>query len=183
MKAKDADILILPGLGGGTPDHWYNRWAEKIGTARRVEQPDFDHPDRAVWSKNIKAAVEAATRPVVLVAHSAGVAAAAHAAPDLPPGRVSAAFLVGMPDIATAKSLFPAASVFDPLPREPLPFPSMLIASQTDPYCAYDIAEDFGAAWGSVVVDAGDAGHLNNESGHGPWPEGLMRFAQFLGRF
>ncbi|MCB1459938.1 MAG: alpha/beta hydrolase, partial [Nitratireductor sp.] len=24
--------------------------------------------------------------------------------------------------------------------------------------------------------------HINAESGHGPWPEGLMVFAKFMGR-
>ena len=49
-----------------------------------------------------------------------------------------------------------------------------------DPHCAYEKAEDISYAWGAAIVDAGDAGHLNTESGHGPWPEGLMRFAGFL---
>ena len=35
-------------------------------------------------------------------------------------------------------------------------------------------------AWNVELVDAGASGHLNDESGHGPWPEGLMRFAGFL---
>jgi uncharacterized protein len=30
------------------------------------------------------------------------------------------------------------------------------------------------------LADAGLSGHINSESGHGPWPEGLMRFATFL---
>jgi predicted alpha/beta hydrolase family esterase len=32
------------------------------------------------------------------------------------------------------------------------------------------------------VIDAGEAGSVNSESGHGPWPEGLMSFAGFLKR-
>ncbi|MFB2608362.1 alpha/beta hydrolase, partial [Rhizobium phaseoli] len=36
--------------------------------------------------------------------------------------------------------------------------------------------------WGSFLVDAGEAGHINADSGHGPWPEGTMVFAQFLSR-
>ena len=32
----------------------------------------------------------------------------------------------------------------------------------------------------SVTPQWGDAGHLNTASGHGPWPEGSMRFAMFL---
>ena len=35
-------------------------------------------------------------------------------------------------------------------------------------------------AWGSTLVDAGDVGHLDIASGHGPWPEGAMRFGLFL---
>ena len=38
------------------------------------------------------------------------------------------------------------------------------------------------AVWGSFLVDAGESGHINADSGHGPWPEGTMVFAQFLGR-
>jgi len=33
---------------------------------------------------------------------------------------------------------------------------------------------------GAELIDAGFSGHINSESGHGPWPEGLMRFAGFL---
>jgi predicted alpha/beta hydrolase family esterase len=40
----------------------------------------------------------------------------------------------------------------------------------------------FAAAWGATLIDAGDAGHLNPDSGHGPWPEGLLLFARLLGQ-
>ena len=71
-------------------------------------------------------------------------------------------------------------AAFGPVPRGPLPFPSLLVASRDDPYCAYERAEDFGYAWGAATLDAGTAGHLNTDSGYGPWPEGLMRFAGFI---
>jgi uncharacterized protein len=56
----------------------------------------------------------------------------------------------------------------------------ILVASRNDPYCSYERAEDFAYAWGAVVVDAGESGHINAASGHGPWPEGLMRLAGFM---
>jgi hypothetical protein len=71
---------------------------------------------------------------------------------------------------------------FGPYPRDPLPFPSVVVASSNDPYCKLDVAEDIAAAWGSMFVEAGDSGHINADSGHGPWPEGSMVFAQFLSR-
>ena len=56
----------------------------------------------------------------------------------------------------------------------------MLIASRDDPYAAYEESQALAEAWHIELVDAGLSGHINDESGHGPWPEGLMRFAGFL---
>ncbi len=39
---------------------------------------------------------------------------------------------------------------------------------------------DGARALGSELLDAGFSGHINSESGHGPWPEGVLRFAGFL---
>jgi predicted alpha/beta hydrolase family esterase len=182
MRTSDCDILIVPGHTNSGPDHWQSRWERQLSTARRVEQRDWDRPTRDEWVRRIVLAVERATRPVVLVAHSLGVVAVAHAAPLLPEGRVRGAFLVGLPDVEPEGFLPAVERAFAPIPRDPLPFPSALVASRTDPTCAYDKAEDIAYAWGSALVDAGDSGHLNTESGHGPWPEGLMRFAGFLKR-
>jgi predicted alpha/beta hydrolase family esterase len=71
---------------------------------------------------------------------------------------------------------------FGPYPRDPLPFPSLTVASRNDPFGSFEHADDIASAWGSLLVDAGYAGHINAESGHGPWPEGTMVFAQFLSR-
>jgi hypothetical protein len=86
-----------------------------------------------------------------------------------------------MPDME-AQPLAGVDPAFAPISRDPLPFPSILVASRTDPHCAFDRAEDFAYAWGAALADAGNAGHLNTASGHGPWPEGLMRFAGFLAK-
>ena len=75
-----------------------------------------------------------------------------------------------------------AARDFEPVPLVPLPFPSVLVASRNDPFCTPQRAADLAEAWGSEFVDAGDAGHIDVASGHGPWPEGLMRFAGFLSK-
>lgn len=181
MRTSDADIVIVPGLGGSGPEHWQTRWAARLSTARRVEQADWDLPDRGSWVEAVVAEVAACRRPVLLVAHSLGVVTVAHAAPAFPADRVRGAFLVALPDIErpdTAADLH----AFSPIPREPLAFPSLLVASRNDPYGSYERAEDFSYSWGSALVDAGESGHINTESGHGPWPEGLMRLAGFLKR-
>lgn len=180
MKTADCDILVLPGYAGSECEHWQSRWAERLRTARVVEQDDWHEPEPDAWRGRIVEAVEAATRPVFLIAHSLGVVAAVEAAPRFPAGVVRGALLVAFPDIEAGTSLPPSVRAFAPVPRNPLPFASLLVASRTDPHCTYDRAEEFGHAWGSAIVDAGEAGHINVASGHGPWPEGLMRLAGFL---
>lgn len=180
MKSSEADILIIPGWSGSGPDHWQSRWVAKLPTARVVEQADWYKPEREDWSRRIVEAVRAATRPVVLVAHSAGVSAVAHAAEHLKPGEVAGGFLVAPPS-ETAKRAIPGMeAAFAEHRLEKLPFPAVVIASTTDPYCSQDEARALAASWGAEFVDAGDGGHLNSESGHGPWPDGLLRFASFL---
>ncbi|WP_230530769.1 RBBP9/YdeN family alpha/beta hydrolase [Microvirga roseola] len=182
MKTSDCDILIVPGYENSGPDHWQSRWERQLSSAWRVEQENWDAPDKDAWVERIAQDVKRARKPIVLVGHSLGVLAIAHAAPRLEPGKVQGAFLVGLPDAERPEFVPAIDRAFAPIPRDPLPFPSVLVASRTDPFCDYGKAEDIAYAWGSAFVDAGDAGHLNTASGYGPWPEGLMRFAGFLKR-
>lgn len=181
MKVKDADILIVPGYTNSGPEHWQTRWQSKLSTARRVEQAEWSKPVREDWTANIVEAVNAAERPVVLVAHSLGVPAMIHGISEFKTP-VAGAFLVAPPDVANPDIRPRHLMTFGPYPRDPLPFPSITIASRNDPYCAFEVAEDIAGAWGSKFIDAGEAGHLNAEAGFGPWPEGSMTFAQFLSR-
>ncbi|MGU3538199.1 RBBP9/YdeN family alpha/beta hydrolase [Methylobacterium sp. A54F] len=180
MKTADCDILIVPGLAGSGEEHWQARWASRLATARIVEQDDWHAPEPGAWRGRIAEAVRGATRPVILIAHSLGVVACVEAVPDFPPGVVRGALFVALPDVEETPNLPDSTRAFAPIPRDPLPFPSLLVASRTDPYCAYERADDFAHAWGSALVDAGESGHINVASGHGPWPEGLMRLAGFL---
>ncbi|MGG2475503.1 alpha/beta hydrolase, partial [Rhizobium sp. BR5] len=89
---------------------------------------------------------------------------------------------VAPPDVANPDIRPKHLMTFGPYPRDPLPFPTITIASRNDPFGTYEHADDIAAAWGSQLIDAGMSGHINAESGHGPWPEGGMVFAQFLSR-
>ena len=96
--------------------------------------------------------------------------------------RVVGAFLVAPPSAAVLRTITEVDPAFADFPEGPLPFPAVLVASRDDPYCSYEDSELLAKAWDVELVDAGTSGHLNDESGHGPWPEGLMRFAGFLKR-
>jgi uncharacterized protein len=181
MKAREADILVVPGYTNSGPAHWQTRWQDKLSTARRVEQAEWSKPVREDWTRTIADAVNVSDRPVVLIAHSLGAAATVQAV-ELFERPVAGAFLVAPPDVANPAIRPRHLMTFGPYPRDPLPFPSVVVASRNDPYCAFEVAEDIAGAWGSLFMDAGEAGHLNAESGHGPWPEGLLVFARFLSR-
>lgn len=181
MRISDTEILILPGLDNSGPGHWQHRWAEKFSTGRIVEQSEWDRPVRDEWVSTIVQAVIAAEKPVVLVAHSLAVLAVAFAAPNLPPGKVRGAFLVSPPDFE-AVAIPDGVSGFEDVPRDPLPFPSLLVASTTDTYVTAERAADLAASWGSELHLAQNAGHINIASGHGPWPEGLLMFTRLMQR-
>ncbi len=182
MKTSEADILILPGLGGSGPDHWQSRWDAKLPTARLVDQSDFEQPNLDAWRTRLIEEVMRAERPVILVAHSLGALAVAHAAPLLRDLPVRGAFLVAPPSREVVAALPSVDPAFAEEPMEPLPFPSLVIASRDDPFAPYPDSERLAGSLGAELVDAGNSGHINSESGHGPWPEGLMRFAGFLKR-
>ncbi len=181
MKVKDAEILIVPGYTNSGPGHWQSRWQSRLSTARRVEQVEWSKPVREDWTSRVAEAVNSALNPVVLVAHSLGIPAVIHAIPEFK-RPVAGAFLVAPPDVANPGIRPKHLMTFGPYPRAPLPFPSVTIASRNDPYCAFEVAQDIAAAWGSLFMDAGEAGHINADAGFGPWPEGSMAFAQFLSR-
>jgi len=181
MKVSEADILIVPGYTNSGPGHWQSRWQAKLSTARRVEQAEWSKPVREDWVRRVVEEVEAAERPVVIVAHSLGVAAAIHAVPQIG-HKIVGAFLVAPPEVTNPAIRPKHLMTFGPYPRDPLPFPSLMVASRNDPFGSYDHAEDIANAWGSLLVDAGSSGHINTESGHGPWPEGTLVFARFLSR-
>lgn len=180
MRTADADILLVPGLGGSGPDHWQSRWDAKLPTARFVSQENLDHPDLDAWRKRLIEEISRAKRPVVLVAHSLGVLTIAHAAPLLNDLGVIGAFLVAPPSSDVIASLPAIDPAFAAAPMEPLPFPSIVVASRDDPYAPYSESERLAGSLGAELADAGNSGHINPDSGHGPWPEGLMRFAGFM---
>ena len=57
-------------------------------------------------------------------------------------------------------------------PRTSLPFQSVVVASDNDPYCRLERARLFAEHWGSRLVVVPGAGHINADSGLGDWPQG-----------
>jgi uncharacterized protein len=186
MKSTETEILVIAGYEGSGDVHWQRRLISKLSSAKLVEQDDWLYGSLPTAVAAIVNAVALAQKPVVFVAHSAGCALVAHATKALIAqgtiAKVKGAFLVSVPDPTILKTLAGIDPNFANVPRDLLPFPSVLISSSNDPFCSVKVSKEFAAAWGSEWADAGEAGHINTASGHGPWPEGMMKFAGFLSK-
>jgi uncharacterized protein len=171
ILGEDTRVLILPGLFGSGPEHWQTRWEAEHPSFRRLEQRDWETPDRAEWVATLHDAVTESSTPAVLVAHSLACSLIAHwaRAHNEP---IGGALLVAPADVEAPS--FPAGTNgFSPMPMELLPFRSLLVASTNDPYVTVGRARQFAAAWGSQITSVGPSGHVNSDSGLGSWPEGL----------
>lgn len=167
-------ILTVPGIDNSGPDHWQTRWEKKRRNCRRVDLGMWDAPHRNTWVNKLNLAIHRADRPVVLVAHSLGcVTVAWWAAFEQPAfgAPVIGALLVAPPDVERP-GLDPRLARFGACPRQPLPFPSFLVASRNDPYCPMPTPIALARDWGARFVDAGETGHINAESKLGDWPAG-----------
>ena len=185
MKSSETDILILPGYSGSDSGHWQHRLAQKLSSARIVDQPDWTMASLGVAMGQVVQAMKGAAKPIVFVTHSAGATLLAHVmqrVDDQLKAKARGAFLVTPPSEDAMRKLAGLDLAFLPIPRDPLPFPSALVASSDDPYASLEQSADLALAWGSQFVEAGPQGHINTASGHGPWPEGIMRFAGFLSK-
>lgn len=172
-------LVIVPGLGGSGPEHWQTLWEQKFGAARvREDDPEQTSPPRR--AALLDRVVQETPGELVLIAHSLGVLAVAHwAAFSTVPERVRGALLVAPPDPAHPE-VHAVVRRFAPLPPGPLPFPALVVASENDPYAAFEWAEALADTWGAEFVTAGEAGHINTASGHGAWPDGEVLLSECL---
>ena len=166
--------LIIPGLGNSTSRHWQTRWEFDRDDCRRVELGNWDNPSRSHWVTKLDLAIALQAEPVILVAHSLGCLTVAWwsvlAGTDRWP-QVVGAMLVAPPDVEQ-ESNKPGVKRFAPFPRCRLPFPTVVVASEDDPYCSITRARFMANRWGASFLNIGTKGHINADSHLGAWPVG-----------
>lgn len=172
-------VLILPGRGNSGPAHWQSAWEAADASLVRVQQSEWDHPDRANWVASLDAAIHADDSPVVLVAHSLSVSLVAHWAAQHT-GPVKAALLVAPSDVER-DDYAPGTTGFAPIPLQPLPFRTIVVASDNDPRVTVERASAFADAWGAELKRAGAFGHLGSAENLGDWPFGKALLDELRG--
>lgn len=170
--APSARVLLLPGWQNSDALHWQSQWEALYGY-ERLQQHDWQRPLRGDWSARLQETVVDSAQPVVLVAHSLGCVLTAWWAAHSPLARtrVLGALLVAPAD-TEAEPVAAQLPGWQPVAQARLPFPSIVVASQDDPYCGWDRSQHFAQAWGAELVDLGPAGHINTASGLGRWDAG-----------
>ena len=158
MKVAQADILIVPGYTNSGPDHWQSRWQARLSTARRVEQDAWAKPVREDWVARFAETVSAAEKPVVVIAHSLGVATVVQSLPDCQ-DKIAGAFLVAPPEVDNPQIRPRHLMTFGPYRQDPLPMSSLGLRGgrkrrKTIPFGSYEHAGDMAIVpGGSMLVD------------------------------
>ena len=158
-------ILLVPGLHNSGPDHWQSRWHQQFPQWQRMMGLPWDKPDLTVWSAKLASKLRSRRSRVHLVAHSFG-ALTAIAAARLQPDKVSSIFIVAPADPARF-------GIPDEVLTGSIKVSAQLIASRNDPWMSFERAEFWSRQWQVPLFDAGEVGHINAQSGHGEWHQGL----------
>ena len=175
MTTSSAAILFVPGLRDHVEDHWQTHLAREIAGSKTVPPRTKDRLSLRARVEALDEALQAIAGEVILVAHSAGVLMVAHWA-QRPTRRVRAALLATPADVETPlPEGYPTLPELTqngwlPVPRTPLPFRSIVVASRNDPLADFERVRSFAESWRSILIDGGEIGHLNPATGFGPWP-------------
>ncbi len=177
MAGREATVLIVPGLRDTVPQHWQTLLASRLPRVRTVAPMGRSNLD---CLQRVEAIEEEAARiegPIILVAHSGGVIATLHWARRTQ-RRLRGALLATPADFdQPMPEGYPSTEALEaggwlPVPRNTLPFRSIVAASRNDPLARYERIAAFARSWGSKLADLGEVGHLNPASGYGDWPAG-----------
>jgi uncharacterized protein len=168
-------VLIIPGLHDSGHGHWQSWLQMQYKGAVRVRQHDWASPDLDAWADRIEQTLSRPGRQAnwVAVAHSFGTLALAHylgrqqGHAKAQPSRIVSALMVAPAD----PDKFDVAHR---LPARGLGIPATVIGSENDPWMPLARAHHWTRRWGAGFINLGEAGHINTESGFGPWP--LARF-------
>ena len=165
-------VLILYGWHGSDAPHWQDWLAKSL--LKRGYQVSFPQlsdnlrPEKSLWLQEAKKAFDV-IRPDIVIAHSMGNTLWFHLCNEGMVTPVSNLVLVAPPrdlsEINDIKSFFPCKRPSDLFAKE-----SIMICSDDDPYISVDESKELSKQLGCRLKLIEKAGHINSDSGFGPWP-------------
>ena len=178
----ETNLLLLPGLGNSGEKHWQTFWHEKFKNSKRIIQDNWDEPIREDWIARLKEEVQKLKGPTILVAHSLAVSLVLHWASSNNDKNIVGALLVAPADVDSREHTPEIIRNFSPMPIIKLPFPSIVVASENDPYASFERKKYFAEQWGSDFVNVGQQGHINSDSDLKYWEEGQLILQQLIAK-
>ncbi|MCC9063848.1 RBBP9/YdeN family alpha/beta hydrolase [Flavobacterium piscisymbiosum] len=176
----ETQLLILPGLGNSGEKHWQTFWHKKFENSIRLVQDNWDEPIREEWLERLNEEVSKLKKPTILVAHSLAVSLVLHWAASNSNKNIVGALLVAPADVDSPQHTPEIIRNFSPMPIYKLPFPTILVASENDPYASFERKQYFATQWGSEFVNVGQKGHINSDSDLKYWEEGQLILQQLI---
>ncbi|MCE2595647.1 alpha/beta hydrolase [Motilimonas cestriensis] len=177
-------IVNVPGYTNAGPQHWQTIIENKYRNVVRVQQDNWENPVREQWITGVNNTVTQIEGKVILVGHSCGAVAitqwAVQYASTNTSAQVIGALLVAPADIDADTAIKPI-QVQRPLPKQSLPFPTILAYSDNDDHTALERSIWMIEQWGSHGVLFKGAGHFHTEAGFGEWPAGEALINELAG--
>jgi len=173
MKTK---ILTVPGFHGSNENHWQTWLEQQFPDSERLTGVNWESPRIYPWAEALEKQLDSMPGQAILVAHSFGCLVSALIAswrPDKVAGVILVApaapqrFSLYGPIYESQKNLQTIAGT---LPDQRLNTLGVMVASKNDPWMSVLQADQLSRDWGLAFYNAGNAGHINSESGYGQWP-------------
>lgn len=165
--------INIPGLHNSNEDHWQTIF-EKADSAnfKRVYQEYWDEPDCDTWIDQIENELKDLNHSeLILIGHSIGCMAIVKWHEKFG-HNIKGALLVAPSD--SERESYPSyINGFVPIPKNTLPFQTIVVASDNDHVTEIERSREFAQNWGSKFVLLENAGHIEPKSGFGYWPLGL----------
>ena len=169
MKQK---ILLLHGWGGSDTPHWQSWLAGEIakdyGSVSFLKFSNFEFPNKNNWKNELLKELDE-FKPDIVICHSLANTLWFHICNEENIVDVDKLFLVAPPsltcEVEEIKSFFPVGAPENLHAKEVL-----LVSSTNDPYMTLQEAESLQDSLGVEMEVLVDAGHINTDSGYGPWP-------------
>jgi predicted alpha/beta hydrolase family esterase len=160
-------LLIVPGYDNSGPEHWQTWLEKRFPGSVRVHQRDWLDADCNEWVERLNDEINRFGDDVILVGHSCGTMATVFWGARYQRS-ISGALLVAPTD-TELDNLPEGIRGFRPIPRSKLPFHSIVVGSENDPYMDFERGRQFADDWGAEYISAGNAGHINTAAGFGEW--------------
>lgn len=165
-------VLFLHGWGGSDRPHWQAWLASEVaadyGTVAfpLLDNPHFPNKNR--WLKQLRGLLETFA-PDVVLCHSLGCTLWLHLCEEGEIKPVGHLLLVAPPRVDlkldSIRTFFPA-----PMPASLYAQHTTMVSSTDDPYISQEEAQALSKALDIPLHILPEAGHINSDSGFGPWP-------------